>query len=827
VDSADAVIGKLTITASSPGMIDGHILKLGFTNGGIVGTHNIEAKFTDLKLLNFWGDTVVAKEVPTAPGDHGINIFPSIKDVASVGTVGSYDKTGPGVGKVMVNTNPTYTVSGRVLVTTTDGTLVGVESEIELRDGIGVVATTKSLYDGTYSFPNIPNGAYSITVNKHAYNEHRSNFSVNNGNPNIPNIELVITTATISGVIYGDDGNPLAGATVQVVDAGFLPVGSPVSTDANGRYTVTAPLGNNYTVTAFLSGYGNSFGQDYGAGRGDLFNVSGNVSRDVTLSTKYSISGILTRTGGTNNVTTVPLYTVSLFDSSGSLISTISGDHVTSGNTVIRNFIFNNVPTGNNYYFEASYPGFITKRSPVFNVYDANVLRKSMNLDSASAPSAPTNVTALAGNQQATVMFTAPANNGGSPITHYNVISNPGNITVSGDTSPITLTGLTNGTQYTFTVRAVNIVGTGSASSASNPVIPSTESTDNSDITSAKALIESTVYGPATQSDVSIMSQAKAFVEARIATLNLNGVTAVVNDVHFLPATAGTFGNPGGIPGLYTFTASLSKGTGTPLTTIALTLNITATVYTIDPNNNAVINGKQINLNENASGDGWYWDAANNTLMLTGGDVGDIDITSGANCKIVAMNNTLASSIYMTGGGNLTIDVLTGKTLTANSTVGPAISSGGDLMIEGSGVVHAITSDPNAPAIESQAGSVTITDNVNVAVNANGGSAIKAAADVVISTTGKVAATTQDNGFALEAINAIIITNGTVDLFVSDSVNAFNIDPSISGKSKVSVNGDLIHGKRDIGGCGVVELSSVWLLILGIVFTLTKRSRRR
>jgi hypothetical protein len=41
---------------------------------------------------------------------------------------------------------------------------------------------------------------------------------------------------------------------------------------------------------------------------------------------------------------------------------------------------------------------------------------------------------------------TAPASNGGSAITGYTVISNPGNITGSGAASPITVTGLTNGT---------------------------------------------------------------------------------------------------------------------------------------------------------------------------------------------------------------------------------------------------------------------------------------------------------------------------------------------------------------------------------------------
>ena len=85
---------------------------------------------------------------------------------------------------------------------------------------------------------------------------------------------------------------------------------------------------------------------------------------------------------------------------------------------------------------------------------------------------APANVSAVAGNRQATVSFTASVDNGGSPITGYVVISNPGNITATGTDNAITVTGLTNGTTYTFRVKAVNEVGNSSESAASNAVTP-------------------------------------------------------------------------------------------------------------------------------------------------------------------------------------------------------------------------------------------------------------------------------------------------------------------------------------------------------------------
>ncbi|HVC67862.1 MAG TPA: fibronectin type III domain-containing protein, partial [Acidimicrobiales bacterium] len=88
-------------------------------------------------------------------------------------------------------------------------------------------------------------------------------------------------------------------------------------------------------------------------------------------------------------------------------------------------------------------------------------------------PGAPTIGTATAGNGSASVTFTAPASNGGAPITGYTVTSSPGGITATCASSPCTVTGLTNGTTYTFTVTATNGTGAGPASASSNSVTPS------------------------------------------------------------------------------------------------------------------------------------------------------------------------------------------------------------------------------------------------------------------------------------------------------------------------------------------------------------------
>jgi hypothetical protein len=89
-----------------------------------------------------------------------------------------------------------------------------------------------------------------------------------------------------------------------------------------------------------------------------------------------------------------------------------------------------------------------------------------------TAPDAPTNVSAIAGNAQATVSFTPPSNDGGSPITGYIVTASPGNIIRNADESPFIFTGLANGTEYKFTVAAINAIGTGAPSAESSAVTP-------------------------------------------------------------------------------------------------------------------------------------------------------------------------------------------------------------------------------------------------------------------------------------------------------------------------------------------------------------------
>jgi len=107
-----------------------------------------------------------------------------------------------------------------------------------------------------------------------------------------------------------------------------------------------------------------------------------------------------------------------------------------------------------------------------------------------TAPGAPTGLTATAGNAQAALSWTAPSSNGGAAITDYIVQSSPDGTTWTtfadgtSTATSATVTGLTNGTAYTFRVAAVNSSATGTysttttatpAASAGTTLIPAND----------------------------------------------------------------------------------------------------------------------------------------------------------------------------------------------------------------------------------------------------------------------------------------------------------------------------------------------------------------
>lgn len=128
-----------------------------------------------------------------------------------------------------------------------------------------------------------------------------------------------------------------------------------------------------------------------------------------------------------------------------------------------NSFTMRNLLNGTTYQFEVRAVGD-----------DSSIIGISEKISATpfGVPEAPTNITAASGNGQSTIAFQEPADHGDSPITGYTVTSSPGGIIASGTGTSISVTGLTNGTSYTFIVNAMNNLGEGNDSDPSNAVTP-------------------------------------------------------------------------------------------------------------------------------------------------------------------------------------------------------------------------------------------------------------------------------------------------------------------------------------------------------------------
>ncbi|UJF23052.1 Ig-like domain-containing protein [Shewanella sp. OMA3-2] len=266
--------------------------------------------------------------------------------------------------------------------------------------------------------------------------------------------------------------------SVNVVVADAPSIGTATAGDTQASVSFSAPASNGgaaitgYTVTSSPGGLTAS-----GAGSPIVVTGLTNGTAYTFSVTAISAAGTSGASSASNSVTPIAPQTITFtnpgtqsFGASPTLTATASSGLVPSfisSTTAVCTITTGGALT------------FVTTGSCTINANQAGNAAFSPAAQvsqtfavNAVAADAPMIGTATAGDTQATVSFSAPVSNGGAAITGYTVTSSPGGLTVSGAGSPIVVTGLTNGTAYTFSVTAISAAGTSGASSASNSVTP-------------------------------------------------------------------------------------------------------------------------------------------------------------------------------------------------------------------------------------------------------------------------------------------------------------------------------------------------------------------
>ena len=320
---------------------------------------------------------------------------------------------------------------------------------------------------------------------------------------------------------------------------------------------------------------------------------------------------------------------------------------------------------------------------------------------SSTAPSSPTGVTASESNGVVTVTWTDPASNGGSPITHYTVSPSRQCSTCVGTTVPgasatsATITGLTAGSQFTFTLTATNTNGTSNPSTASNPVIIPTAPSAPSAVTATVNANGTVSVGWTASDDGSPITSST--VTASPACPSCTGTT--------VSGTGSTATITGLTPGTsYTFTVTDINGIGTSPPSAASN-SITApskpgapTIGTATPGNT------QATVN---------WTAPTNT--------GGIPITG----YVVTPYKAGVAQATQTFNTTATTDTVTGLTNLSSYTFTVAAINGigtGPASAQSNAVTPA--APPGAPTIGTATAGVNSATVTWTAPASNGGSAI-------------------------------------------------------------------------------------------------------
>jgi uncharacterized repeat protein (TIGR02543 family) len=332
------------------------------------------------------------------------------------------------------------------------------------------------------------------------------------GNPLDPSKSCTVYVPSPSCVISGlEDGTPYKFATTATNSAG--------TSTSSGASTAVTPAGKPSIVTGVSA-------------------TASNASAAVRFTAPAS-------TGGAP----IASYTVTASTGQTCVITP------TFPNPLVCNFT-NNLTNGTAVTFTVQANN---------GAYTSDTSTATIAVTPATVPGAPTGLTASSSAPgKATITFTAPTDNGGSAVTDYVVTSSPGGFTcvTANPSTGCEITGLTNGTAYTFTAVARNSVGNSVNSTPSAAVTPVGKPSTPTNVVASAGNASATVSFTAPNNGGS------AITRYDVEAYDQNGVpispalTCTLN-VPFPTPLACTFANSlaNGLP--YTFKVSATNALGT------------------------------------------------------------------------------------------------------------------------------------------------------------------------------------------------------------------------------------------------------------------------
>ncbi len=410
------------------------------------------------------------------------------------------------------------------------------------------------------------------------------------------------TTAIVTGLTNGVSyaftvtATNAVGTSAVATSAAVIPAGAPsapASVSAGGGdqqatvswtapasdggapitgYTVT-PIGPGGALTSIVVGGATTSTVVTGLTNGVPYTFSVTAANDAAGSTATSSGSVtpagapgaptgLSTVGGDQQVTVswsapadngspITGYTVTPIGPSGALTPVSVG----TGSTIAT---VTGLTNGTAYTFDVT----------ATNNAGTSAVAVSSSVTPAGVALAPTGVSAAGGDQQATVFWTAPAGDGGAPLTGYTITpigpAAPPPVMVDSVTTGVVITGLTDGASYTFTVTAENSVGSspGSASNAVTPAAPPV-----SDTAPTAPLAPSAAVGPSAGQATVTWAAPSTDGGSPISSYTLSELSgATVVGTWDLPATTTSFTVTGLITGAtYSFTIAANNAVGASL----------------------------------------------------------------------------------------------------------------------------------------------------------------------------------------------------------------------------------------------------------------------